>query len=78
MIQVDPNSISGPYKNFGGRDASRALAMGSFEDDMFVDSDGPIDNLDDLDEEQINTMNDWVSHFEGKYIAAGNLIPNEV
>lgn len=51
--------------------------MGSFEDDMFMDSDGAIDTLQDLDEEQLGTMNDWVSHFEGKYIAAGNLVEND-
>lgn len=54
----------GPYKNFGGRDASRALACGSFEDEMFVSVDGPIDTLEDLDEEQKKALDDWVSHFD--------------
>lgn len=66
----------GPYKNFGGRDASRALAMGSFEEDMFVSTDGPIDDLKDLDSEQEQAVNDWISHFDGKYIAAGRLMEN--
>lgn len=69
--------VSGPYKNFGGRDASRALAVGSFEDDMFVDSEGPIDTLDNLDDEQKQALHDWVSHFDGKYIYAGKLINND-
>lgn len=44
---------------------------------MFVDPDGPIDTLDGLDAEQRNAMHDWVSHFDGKYILAGDLIENE-
>lgn len=51
--------------------------MGSFEDDMFVDSDGPIDDLANLDDEQRTALNDWVSHFDGKYIDAGSLIENK-
>ena len=68
--------ISGPYKSFGGRDASRALALGSFEDDMFAPIDGPIDSLKDLSEDQHAAMLEWVSHFETKYIVVGNLLPN--
>lgn len=63
----------GPYKNFGGRDASRALASGSFDEDMFTDVDGPIDTLSDLTDEQREAMDDWVNHFESKYIVAGSL-----
>ena len=66
----------GPYKSFGGRDASRALAMGSFDDDMFVDAEGAIDTLTDLDDDQRAAMDDWVAHFEGKYIMAGRLLEN--
>lgn len=69
-------SIRGPYKNFGGRDASRALAMGSFDEEMFAKIEGPIDNLKDLDSEQLQALDDWASHFSGKYIPAGKLIEN--
>ncbi|ORY78252.1 cytochrome b5-like heme/steroid binding domain-containing protein [Protomyces lactucae-debilis] len=66
----------GPYKNFGGHDASRALACGSFEPEMFVSIDGPIDKLEDLDDEQKQSLEDWVSHFDMKYIDAGRLLEN--
>ncbi|BFZ55228.1 steroid binding [Savitreella phatthalungensis] len=67
----------GPYSSFGGRDASRALALGSFDDDNFVDPAGPIDTLDNLDAEQKQALDDWVRHFDGKYIDAGRLIENK-
>lgn len=51
--------------------------MGSFEDDMFVDSEGPIDTLEDLDDEQRAAVADWVAHFDGKYIHAGSLLEND-
>lgn len=66
----------GPYSTFGGRDASRALAVGSFDRQVFVDIDGPIDDLADLDQEQRQALDDWVAHFDGKYIDAGTLVPN--
>ena len=66
----------GPYSTFGGRDASRALAVGSFDREVFVDVDGPIDDLADLDDEQRQALHDWVSHFDNKYIDAGKLVPN--
>ena len=43
----------GPYSNFAGRDASRGLAFGSFDEDMLTkDLGGPLDRLEDLDGEQ--------------------------
>ncbi|KAJ9649522.1 Dihydrodipicolinate synthase [Coniosporium tulheliwenetii] len=39
----------GPYANFAGRDASRGLACGSFDEDMLTgDLEGPLDTLKDL------------------------------
>ena len=39
----------GPYQNFAGRDASRGLACGSFDEDMLTeDLQGPLDKLEDL------------------------------
>ncbi|KAK7208514.1 cytochrome b5, partial [Myxozyma melibiosi] len=66
----------GPYSNFAGRDASRGLAKGSFEEDMLTDIDKPLDKLEDLMPEEINALNDWESHFRGKYILCGELIEN--
>src|SRR6185437_15566101 len=42
----------GPYENFAGRDASRGLASHSFDEDMLTkDLDGPLDPLNDLNDE---------------------------
>lgn len=51
--------------------------MGSFDDEMFVKVEGPIDDLKDLDGEQVQALDDWASHFSGKYIPAGKLIENQ-
>ena len=40
----------GAYSNFAGRDASRGLAKGSFDEDMLVDPKEAIDTLEDLTE----------------------------
>ena len=50
----------GPYSNFAGRDASRGLAHGSFDEDMLTkDLDGPLDTLEDLDDEQRDALRGW-------------------
>jgi len=36
----------GPYGNFAGRDASRGMAMQSFDEDMLTPLDQPLDKLD--------------------------------
>ena len=65
----------GPYANFAGRDASRGLALGSFDDDMLtVDLDGPLDTLSDLDEEQRAALNGWEESFREKYLLVGRLV----
>ncbi|KAK9455996.1 cytochrome b5-like heme/steroid binding domain-containing protein [Dipodascopsis uninucleata] len=64
----------GPYSNFAGRDASRGLAKGSFDDDMLTPIDQSIDELKDLTEEELGSLNEWASHFAGKYIACGELV----
>ncbi|KAK9461615.1 cytochrome b5-like heme/steroid binding domain-containing protein [Lipomyces oligophaga] len=65
---------NGPYSNFAGRDASRGLAKGSFDDDMLTPVDQPLDALNDLTPEEINALNDWEAHFRGKYIHCGTLV----
>lgn len=66
----------GPYANFAGRDASRGLACGSFDEEMLTkDLDGPLDDLKDLDGEQMEAMRGWEERFEEKYLIVGKLVP---
>lgn len=65
----------GPYANFAGRDASRGLACGSFDEEMLTkDLDGPLDTLVDLDDEQREAMKGWEERFEEKYLVVGQLV----
>ena len=65
----------GPYSNFAGRDASRGLAHGSFDEDMLTeDLDGPLDTLSDLDDEQRDALRGWEERFEEKYLVVGELV----
>lgn len=65
----------GPYANFAGRDASRGLALGSFEEDVLThDLDGPLDDLADLDQEQTESLDDWEARFREKYLVVGRLV----
>ncbi len=65
----------GPYENFAGRDASRGLAFGSFDEDMLTENvHGPLDPLDDLDEEQWESLRGWEERFMGKYVEVGRLV----
>lgn len=66
---------SGPYANFAGRDASRGLATNSFEQDCLRDWDQPMDQLQDLNPDQVEQLNDWVSFFQNKYPCIGELVP---
>jgi membrane-associated progesterone receptor component len=66
----------GPYANFAGRDASRGLASGSFNEDMLTkDLDGPLDTLKDLDAEQLEALQGWEERFQEKYLVVGKLAP---
>lgn len=66
----------GPYANFAGRDASRGLAHGSFDEDMLTkDLDGPLDDLKDLDDEQWEALRGWEERFQEKYLVVGKLVP---
>ncbi|KAF5024699.1 hypothetical protein F66182_3213 [Fusarium sp. NRRL 66182] len=65
----------GPYSNFAGRDASRGLACGSFDEDMLTkDLDGPLDSLEGLDGEQMEALQGWEDRFLEKYNVVGKLV----
>ncbi|CAG8439224.1 7432_t:CDS:2 [Ambispora leptoticha] len=67
----------GPYGNFAGRDASRGLAKNSFDMEMLTPVDQPIDTLEDLTREELESLRDWHAHFEGKYECVGKLVNEE-
>ncbi|KAJ2161079.1 Dihydrodipicolinate synthase [Coemansia sp. RSA 552] len=64
----------GPYANFAGRDASRGLALTTFDKSVLADLDGPIDPLDDLDKSEQASLDEWMEFFAGKYTPVGTLI----
>ncbi|QLG70693.1 hypothetical protein HG535_0A06350 [Zygotorulaspora mrakii] len=66
---------SGPYSNFAGNDASRGLALNSFESETVREWDKSIDTLDDLKPEQKESLDSWESHFANKYPCVGTLVP---
>ncbi|KUI61529.1 Damage response protein 1 [Cytospora mali] len=66
----------GPYENFAGRDASRGLACGSFDEDMLTkDLDGPLDKLEGLGRDEMEALQGWEERFLGKYLVVGKLVP---
>ena len=66
----------GPYENFAGRDATRGLACGSFDEDMLTeDLDGPLDKLEGLGKDEMEALEGWEEHFGGKYLIVGRLVP---
>ncbi|KAF9432098.1 hypothetical protein BGZ76_011266 [Entomortierella beljakovae] len=67
----------GPYGNFAGRDASRGLAKNSFDKDMITPIDGPIDTLEDLKDDEKESLAEWALHFESKYQLVGKFIENK-
>ncbi|KAJ3106401.1 hypothetical protein HDU97_006386 [Phlyctochytrium planicorne] len=67
----------GMYGNFAGHDASRGLAKESFDKDMMVDPNGPIDKLEDLNAEEWEALRSWAGFFHGKYTHVGYLVENE-
>ncbi|KAL2001230.1 hypothetical protein VTN02DRAFT_2073 [Thermoascus thermophilus] len=65
----------GPYENFAGRDASRGLACQSFDEEMLTkDLKGPLDDLSDLNEEQLENLRGWEERFLEKYLVVGKLV----
>ena len=65
----------GPYENFAGRDASRGLACGSFDEDMLTkDLNGPLDDLCGLGSDELDALRDWEERFTEKYTIVGRLV----
>lgn len=65
----------GPYENFAGRDATRGLACGSFDEDMLTkDLEGPLDDLRGLEPAQMSALKDWEDRFTEKYLVVGKLV----
>ncbi|KAJ2841537.1 Dihydrodipicolinate synthase [Coemansia brasiliensis] len=64
----------GPYCNFAGRDATRGLAMSTFDSSILSDLDAPIDKLDNLNGTEKATLEEWVEFFAGKYTPVGTLV----
>ncbi|KAJ2389680.1 Dihydrodipicolinate synthase [Coemansia sp. RSA 2559] len=64
----------GPYSNFSGRDASRGLALACFEKSMLTELDAPIDKLEDLDQAERDSLDEWAEFFAGKYVPVGRLV----
>ena len=65
----------GPYANFAGRDASRGLACGSFDEDMLTKNlEGPLDTLEGLGSEEMDALRGWEERFEEKYLVVGRLV----
>jgi membrane-associated progesterone receptor component len=65
----------GPYENFAGRDASRGLACHSFDEEMLTkDLDGPLDTLEGLGAEEMESLKGWEERFESKYLVVGRLV----
>ncbi|KAH6676891.1 membrane-associated progesterone receptor component 1 [Plectosphaerella plurivora] len=68
----------GPYANFAGRDASRGLACGSFDEEMLTeDLEGPLYDLEQLGAEEKEALQGWEERFESKYLVVGTLVPVE-
>lgn len=58
----------GPYALFAGRDASRALALLSF------DSKDLTGNIVGLDPSELETLRDWELKFQEKYVKVGQIV----
>lgn len=59
----------GSYENFAGREASRALAKGVTDKETAEDT-----RVDDLDSTEIDSLNEWASHYHSHYNCIGNVI----
>ncbi|KAI5969677.1 DAP1 [Candida margitis] len=66
----------GPYENFAGRDASRGLALNSFDPVVLTPLDQPIDDLSNLSKLELESLEQWDEHFENRYKVVGTLHEN--
>lgn len=58
----------GPYALFAGRDASRALALMSFESKDLTG------NIDGLSPDELEVLQDWEYKFMEKYMKVGQIV----
>lgn len=58
----------GPYALFAGRDASRALALMSFESKDLTG------NIDGLRPDELEVLQDWEYKFMEKYVKVGQIV----
>ena len=56
----------GPYHCFAGRDASRALALGSLEEKDVLNS-----SLDGLNATELEALEEWIQSYDMKYDVVG-------
>ncbi|GAA97663.1 uncharacterized protein L969DRAFT_94801 [Mixia osmundae IAM 14324] len=63
----------GPYENFAGRDASRGLALQSFDADVLTPTDQPLDTLQDLTQAQKENLQGWLEMYANKYTECGEI-----
>lgn len=63
----------GPYANFAGRDASRGLALNSFDPSCLTPVTEPLDDLLGLSKEELASLDSWEELFENKYPIVGTL-----
>lgn len=66
---LDHYGPNGSYKQFAGKDASRALACMSFDEDCLSNP-----RTDDLTEQQEKTLAEWEAKFTKKYPVVGVLL----
>lgn len=64
---------NGPYGNFAGRDASRGLALNSFDPAVLTPINEPIDDLEGLTTSELESLTGWEELFESKYPIVGKL-----
>lgn len=79
MFDVTPGKNfygpGGPYQNFAGRDASRGLACGSFDEEMLTkDLLAELDLLGGLGPEEMDALAGWEERFNEKYLVVGRLV----
>ncbi|XP_056171347.1 membrane steroid-binding protein 1-like [Syzygium oleosum] len=60
----------GPYALFAGRDASRALALMSFDPKDLTG------NIEGLSESELEVLQDWEYKFMEKYVKVGEIVPD--
>ncbi len=58
----------GPYGMFAGKDCTRALAMVSFDEELFTG------DIAGLGPDELEKLEEWIEMFEGKYRRVGRLL----